>query len=344
MIAPAAIRVREYEPTDDDAARELEARCPQGKAFRIVFARSSFHRRTAGFGEARLIGAWQEGRLIAIGGGAIKPVRWEGRETSALLLYDFRVDPAYRREGVARHLTDTLIDWARSRAEIGYAYAVGDNRSIQSMAREWIGADTAPAFELLAYPTHRRVKTAAITEIAARDVRDRHLDALGARPLECRSGEALVSSQRLASWSLPAIEPGGCSVWSTRDVFEEVLIGLPFALRAASWALGGQSARLLGLPHVPRLGERLRSWMLFDLYARDGTAARQLVAAAARRAREQAIDYCHVVLPPSSPLVEALRRDVPTPFAPVLPFTIMARTIAGRPLALPGPAIDPRDI
>lgn len=344
MTFQSAIRVRDYEPADDRDALELESRCPQGQAFRIVFARSSFHRRTAGFGEARLIGAWREGGLIAIGAGAIKPVRWEDRETSALLLYDFRVDPAYRREGVARQLTETLIDWAKSRAEIGYAYAVGDNRSIQSMAREWIGADTAPAFELLAYPTHRRVKTMALEEIAAREVRERHLRSLGPRPLECGSDGAIGSSQRLASWSLPGVEPGGCSVWTTRDVFEEVLIGLPFALRAASWALGGATARRLGLPHVPRLGEHLRSWMLFDLFSRDGAAARQLVAAVARRARERAIDYCHVVLPPGSPLVEALWRDVPKPFAPVLPFTIMARTIAGRPLALPAPAIDPRDI
>lgn len=84
--------------------------------------------------------------------------------------------------------------------------------------------------------------------------------------------------------------------------------------------------------------------MLFDLYTRDEAVARRLVAAVAQRAREQAIDYCHVILQPGSPVVQALRRDVPKPFAPVLPFTIMARTIAGRPLALRAPAIDPRDI
>lgn len=344
MTTQSAIRIRDYEPADDRDALDLERRCPQGRAFRIVFSRSSFHRRTAGFDEARLVGAWHGDRLIAIGGGAIKPVRWDGRETKGLLLYDFRVDPAYRREGVARHLTETLIDWAKPRAEIGYAFAVGDNRAIQAMAQQWIGADTAPAFDLLIYPTHRRARTAALCEIAADEVRERHLRSLGPRQLECESDGALISPQRLASWCLPGIEPGGCSVWTTRGVFEEVLTGLPFALRAASWALGGAAARRLGLPHVPRLGERLRSWMLFDLYSRDDAAARQLVAAVARRAREQAIDYCHVVLPPGTSLVEALRRDVPKLFAPVLPFTIMARTIAGRPLTLPATAIDPRDI
>ena len=344
MTASPEIRVRELEHSDDCEALELERRCPQGEAFRIVFARDSFQRRTAGFGEARLVGAWHADRLIAIGGGAIKTVRWDGRETKALLLYDFRVDPACRREGVARHLADTLIDWARPRAEIGYAFAVGDNRAIQAMARQWIGADTAPAFDLVTYPTHRRATTVGLREIVADEVRNRHLKSFGPRSLECQSDGALASPQCIGSWCLAGTEPGGCSAWTNRGVFEEVLTGLPFALHVASWALGGDTARRFGLPHVPRLGERLSSWMLFDLYARDESVARRLVAAVAQLAREQAIDYCHVILQPGSPVVQALRRDVPKPFAPVLPFTIMARTIAGRPLALRAPAIDPRDI
>lgn len=344
MTGQAAIRLREFEPGDDRAALELEQRCPQGQAFQIAFARDSFARRTAGFAQARLIGAWQGVRLIAIGGGAIKDLRWQGGQTKGLMLYDFRVDPQFRREGVARMLSDDLIEWARPHAEIGYAFAMGDNRAIQEMARQWIGADTAPGFDLLAYPTHRRAGGDRLADISPQDNHARYLKTQTGVPLECDTDAALASQQVVGAWGLGQPSAGGCCAWTTRGVLEEVVLGLPPTLRAASWLLGGEMARRLRLPHVPRIGERLRSWMLFDGHAADALSARQLYAAVAQRARAAGIDHCHVVLAPGSPLLAALQRDLPRGFAPVIPFTIMARTLDGKPLALPAPVIDPRDI
>lgn len=345
MSGGAGLSIRAVESADDDEALALERRCPQGHSFRIVFARDSFRRRTESFAEARLVGAWRDGRLLAVGGGAIKDVRWEGRATRMLMLYDFRVEPAMRREGLARILTETLIDWARTRAEIGIAYSLGDNRAIQAMAREAFGADTAPAFDLLAYPTSgRRGRAIDLVDAQAVDVREAYLLSRGSTTLVCDADEALRSQQRVGSWRLDGETGAACSAWSTAGILEEVVVGLPPALRLASRFFGGPVARKLGWPHVPRLGETLRSWLVFDAHAGDEQAARRLVASVAARGRDRAVDHCHVVLPPGSPLVAALHRDVPKSFAPVLPFSIMARTVDGKPLRLTGPVIDPRDI
>ena len=344
MTDEPRLTVREVGPADDAAALALEQRCPQGRAFRIVFARDTFRRRTETFGHALLLGAWRGNRLVAVGGGAIKEVRWEGRETRSLMLYDFRVDPEFRRTGVGRLLTETLIDWARTHAEIAIAFSMGDNRAIQAMAREWIGADTAPAFELLAYPSHSRRTANALIDADARDIRAHHLAARDDPSLLLHANGGLTSPQRLASWLLAEDGRAGCSVWSTAGILEEVVVRLPPALRAASWLLGGAAARNLRLPHVPRLGETLRSWLLFDSFARDEAAMRSLVAGAAARASAAGINHCHVVLPPNAPWREVLWRDVPKAFAPVLPFSIMARTLDGKPLQLRNPVIDPRDI
>lgn len=344
MSAGSSFAIREITAADDAAALELERRCPQGGAFRIVFARESFRRRTEGFTEARLLGAWQGGRLVAVGGGALKDLRWESRETRGLMLYDFRVAPEYRRSGIGRQLAQTLIDWGRPRAEIGYAFALGDNRAIQAMAREWLDTATAPAFDLLAYPARRRRgRSDGLIEANPADVRSRHLAARGAADLLCQADEALASRQRIGSWALRG-DGASCSAWSSAGVLEEVVVGLPFALRGASWFLGGHLARHLGLPHVPRLGETLKSWLLFDAQARDDSALRELIAAVAARAAQAGANHCHVVLPPGSPCRDALWRGVPRAFAPVLPFSIMARTLSGKPLRLSAPVIDPRDI
>lgn len=344
MSAGSPFAIREIAAADDAAALDLERRCPQGGAFKIVFARDSFLRRTESFADARLLGAWQGGNLVAVGGGAIKNVRWEGRETRGLMLYDFRVEPALRRSGIGRQLALTLIDWARPRAEIGYAFALGDNRAIQAMAREWLDTETAAAFDLLAYPArwHRNWSDTPI-EADPADVRNRYLRANGPADLQCDAGEALLSPQRVGSWALRG-DGASCSTWSSAGVLEETVVGLPPVLRGAGWLLGGPLARRLRLPHVPRLGETLRSWLLFDVHADDDNALRALVAGVAAQAAGAGIDHCHVTLPPGSPLRAALWRDVPRAFAPVLSFSIMARTLAGKPLRLSAPLIDPRDI
>ncbi len=345
MTLLPSMQVRDLAHADDREALELEQRCPQGGTFQITFARKSFLLRTQAFEHSRLLGAWVGRRLIAVGGGAIKKVRWNGKSTNGLMLYDFRVDPEWRRSGVGRLLTETLIEWAKPHAEIGFAYAMGDNRAIQAMAREWIDADVAPAFDLFVYPTNRpRSVKQSLMAASVADVRAQYLRHRGETEFLCDLGASSQSGQLIGSWQLEDPSSGGCSAWTTAGVFEEVVTRLPRALRLASWPLGGGLARSMALPHVPRLGETLRSWLVFDGYAKDDISARSLFAAVASKAREAEVDHCHLLLQPGSLLAEALHRDVSRTFSPVIPFTIMARLLEGGPLKLNAPIIDPSDV
>lgn len=239
----ARIRFSDFTDADDKAALALERRCPQGTAFRIAFQRDRFVTRTEMFSTARLICAWDADRLVGIGGGAIKDVTWEGLPTRALMLYDFRIDPDNRREGIARSLALELIEWARPLAEIGYAYALGDNRAIREMARQWIGADAAPAFSLLAHPTNRPApKDAYISDADPLAVREFYVRTRGETTLECAPGSALTGRQVVGSWQLGDGATAGCTAWTTRGVLEEVVIGLPSAIRAAGQVLRNRQA------------------------------------------------------------------------------------------------------
>lgn len=341
----AGIHFRDFAAADDNAALALERRCPQGQAFRIAFRRDRFAARTEAFSTARLICAWDAGRLAGVGGGAIKDVIWEGRQTRALMLYDFRIDPDYRREGIARSLALMLIDWARPLAEIGYAYALGDNRAIREMARQWIGAGAAPAISLLAHPTHRPAPTdVCIIDADPLEVRNRYVRTRGEAAFACPPDPALTGRQVAGSWQLAGGKAGGCTAWSTRGLLEEVVIGLPPTIRAAGRVLRTPLLRHLPLPHVPAIGEALRSWLVIDAHAPDPEAARTMLRAVAAKARTSGIDYCHVLAVPGTPWLDAVRRSLPRLFAPAIPFTILARTLDGRPLQLAAPIVDPRDL
>lgn len=162
--------------------------------------------------------------------------------------------------------------------------------------------------------------------------------------LECPAGAALNGLQLAGCWALADGDAAGCTAWTTRGMLEEVVVGLPPAMRAASWLLTRAVSRRFTIPHVPAVGETLRSWILVDSWARNDRAALTLFAAVAERARTEGIDYCHLLVSPAAPWLGSVRASLPNLFAPLIPFTIMARTLAGRPLQLAAPLVDPRDI
>lgn len=338
--------LRDYLPQDNSAALALEARCEQGSKFSLSFWRPYFHRRAEGFAEWRMLTAWKGDELVAIGGGAIKPVNWSGKQVNALYLFDFRVDPGERRSGIARTLALALEEWAQPRAEIGYAYAVGDNEAIAKMAERWLGAASSPACAYLAYPTYKaETQPGGIEAAAPLENHARYVERMGDFGLYGNPTEAFCSDALIGSWRCSRSGEAGCSVWSNADILSEVVAGLPLSLRIAGSVLGSPLLKRFALPHVPRIGERLRSWYLFDFHADNFESARQLIDSIAVRARFAGIDYCYIIHSRrQQDMIAQLRRSFPAAFAPIIPFSVLAKTLARAPLPIDTPYIDIRDM
>jgi hypothetical protein len=64
----------------------------------------------------------------------------------------------------------------------------------------------------------------------------------------------------------------------------------------------------------------------------------------AAEAKAQGIDYCYVIHHPGAAWASALRRTFPTPLAPIIPYSIVARQISGVAVSVPSPYIDIRDV
>jgi hypothetical protein len=137
----------------------------------------------------------------------------------------------------------------------------------------------------------------------------------------------------------------GCSAWDNREILSEVVERLPLGLRATSAVLRSWPFRLPARPHLPRPGERLRSWYLFDFFATDPRLARDLMRQIASTARGRGIDYCYLPHQPEDRWLRAVRADIPRPFASTVPYRLQIWGRPGAPVPkLERPYVDIRDL
>jgi hypothetical protein len=96
---------------------------------------------------------------------------------------------------------------------------------------------------------------------------------------------------------------------------------------------------------VPRRGEAIRSWYIFDLYADGAAGARKLIAGISSEARAHGIEYLYLIHHGGESWIEALRADVPKLFSPLVPYSVVGG--AGdktTPLPIARPYVDVRDV
>lgn len=337
------LRIREYEPADDDAALDLERLSAQKTGgLRLSFRRPTFRRRAETYEGARILTAWRRERLAGVIAAAVKDVELHGRPARAGFLFDLRVHPEDRGRGVARRLADEALAGLAARADLTYAYAAHTNGASHHLGALF-GFGAEGSFRTMPVPTHRdlaprhEVRRCSAEELAV--LRGRCSAASDLEPAAVRTGEPGY----VRSW---AVRSGtglaGCSAWTHEDVLAEVVEDLPWWLRLAGGVLGGlPSARPFP---VPRPGVPLRSWTCFDLFATDPALAVDLVRQVARDAAAQGVDWCHVVCAAADPWTRAVRRDLwPIP-TPRVEYRLLARRTDGQPLHLRAFRPDVRDL
>ena len=124
----------------------------------------------------------------------------------------------------------------------------------------------------------------------------------------------------------------GCSAWDNREILGEVVMGLPRRLRLLGGMLRMPPLRWARLPHVPRRGEALRSWYLYDAHATRPDLGVALIRHVAAAARKQGIDYLYLTHTAGQGWVEAVRADYPRAFAPVIRYVMVGGWSRPEPL------------
>ncbi|MCX5731705.1 MAG: hypothetical protein NTY18_10215, partial [Deltaproteobacteria bacterium] len=245
--------------------------------------------------------------------------------------------------GLGRRLFERAAGWGMERADLAYTYNVAGNQAARALASS-LGTEAA-GYAYLVYPAYRRLASerpvfpATLAEVHAEMLRVEGPFDLYCDPfLEARMGG------HVASWICESgPSRAGCSAWSNRGILGEVVEALPLPLALLGGALRAPGLRRLRVPRVPRAGEELRSWYLFDFFSTDAQAARDLLRTVAAEAMERGVDWLHVPLASGDERLGALRADVPRMFSTIVPYRMIVHEpdAAGPPIRRP--YLDVRD-
>lgn len=116
--------VRRARESDNQALIELDRRCTMGEETRLAFDRSpDFFARSKAYERHQLFVAEAEHTLVGVGGVALKPLRVAGESLKAAYFYDLRVDPGFRRLGVASAIGDALRELVKQK-EVDFTYSL----------------------------------------------------------------------------------------------------------------------------------------------------------------------------------------------------------------------------
>lgn len=342
---PCGFRLEEYGPEMSDEAVALESLCTQGGSFRLAFRRTAFHRRAENFRQHRIIVAREHGRLVGVIAAAIKDVELAGRCTRAAFLFDLRVHPSLRRRGIARSLVSEATSWSFSRAEIAYTYCVFDNRILPPLARIFGGQEAAGYAYLVIPAVCAGEPDGGALDASFAEVHETMREVVGPFDFYANPTAAMARGAHAGSWMLRRNgSVAGCSAWSNREILAEVVRSVPIPLRVFG-ALQRSIPRLArAAPLVPRRGQELRSWYLFDFFASDEESAMGLVRTMAGAARREGIDYLYLPHPPGDVRAAGIRERLPRLFSPVIPYRMLARMRDGRVPRIRRLYVDVRDL
>jgi ribosomal protein S18 acetylase RimI-like enzyme len=295
------LRITPYAREDDGDALLLEEQCFQGSSIQLKFRRPSFQARSEIYDCSKIYCAKIGERLIGIIAGAMKNVRLHGENIKALYAYDLRVHPEFRKKGIGKKLSWALVDDLGKDADCLYTLVNGENEKALGLVCGSFEPKLVYHLTYVIFPVYKRLKDARPG--LARSALEIHESYLRHNP----GIEFLPSfeEKRLKGYvaSLSSEESdSGCSIWTNENLLAEQVVRISFSFRL----LRGISAILrpfLKMPSIPRKNEIIRSWFLFDLYAKDKKSLQALMASVNNLALDKGRTYIYLLLAANDPLL-----------------------------------------
>jgi len=317
--------IRDYIPSDNSAALQLEERCPQGNELQVSFHRRSFHQRSEMYRDYAILVGFYDDKLVAIVAGAVKEILVNGKKKRAGYFYDLRVDPEYRglKLGITTKMCSQIIERISSKSDLIYSLVAAQNiRALKLIKRDYEPRVMIP-FKYLVNPVYkkRRVR-GTVAEASLEETHEVYLkynpDLDFACSLDRERLMGYVKSFRLESSSGEA----GCSVWSNKDILGERIERIPKKYLRLQQVLKLISP-IMKTPHIPRPGEILDSWYVFDFYASTPASARELFLQTNNAALGYGRKYLYLPIQEDQDFFPVMKRCC-WKFSPVIDYFILA--------------------
>lgn len=288
------VLIEDYSEEYREAATQLESLCVQGNKIKISFYREDFAARSCSYEEYSIICGFDKEKLIALGAGALKDVKIRDKHAKAGYIYDLRTHPSQRKKGIATEIITTLESKMED-ADFFYTFVISDNEAALKVFKK-LGYINLNQFNLLLIPTFkiRKINIHA-NEISLDDTKKKvkekysNLDFF-CEPLNLHSSPGYISSYEITDKAF-------CSIWSNEKIMREKVIDAPTPLKIMG-KLFDFASYFFAVPYVPKEGESVRSWILFNFYAENDQSATELFFNINNLALKNKVDY--VIFPMQS--------------------------------------------
>ena len=338
------IEICTYTNDMSDSACEMDRLCLQGEEIRMSFLRPYFHARAECYDEYKITVAREAGRVVSTMAVAMKKVSISGTQCQAGFIFDLRTHPDYRKRRLAFDvIRESLEDAERSGAELLYSYSMKENRlTWEKICGKF---DWAPfgGYSYIVWPVYRlhgRVSGAG-SKISAEEAHASMLSSSGPFDLYSSPFEGGRLKGYVSSW---AVKGGACSAWSNDQILKEVIDSIPKKYEIAKNVLDRWPLKYLKHPYLPKRGDALKSWYLFDFHADTPKAAKELMKVVNNQAFNAGVQYCYLIHTSRFKWVEAIRGLQPRFFSTAIDYLLMARPVTVEIGRFNNPYVDIRDI
>lgn len=310
--------IREATPSDNDALLRLEAASPQGTGISILIDRADYFYRSRMYDQARVLLATENDRIVGIMAYAIKDVLLDGSPDRVAYFYDLRGDAEYRRSmkrGLLRLWHSVHDEVKAAGAAFVYGHVKCDNYDSLNVVTR-LGAKEAASFDILTLPSLRGRAMAMDSHLDSLEAEVTRIDhAVGDRSLKpVRFSAAYVRGAELGYLKgIYRLEKGSSSAqvsaWDLSAIYRGHVTRMPGSLRALG-ALLNPLARVLPVPRIPAVGQRVAYLQLFDplcVGPRGHALLKPLVAQLRRNAHAQGMDILTLFMYRDDPLARLPR-------------------------------------
>ncbi len=264
--------IREAVREDNEELLRLEAKSPQGTGVAIVIDRDDYFYRSALHDNGKVMIAEEEGKIVGVMAYALKDVLIGGEEERVAYFYDLRGEATYRRSmkrGLFRLWKAVEAEIESGGAAFIYGHVKADNHASLTVATK-MGAKIAASFSVLSISTlpgeveglgpHLDRLEEEVSRLE-RMVGERSLRPISLREPYLRGAElgylnGIYRLEEDASFAQ-------VSAWDLSRIYRGRVVRMPITLRLLGLLLN-PAARVLPLPRIPKVGERIAYLQLFD--------------------------------------------------------------------------------
>ena len=295
--------IRHARPEDNEQLLAIEHHSPQGRALKLLSERKNYFVRADRFSEHILMVAEDEnsGNILGIMGVGIVKVMLGGKAVNAGLVFDWRSN-SQAASGLTRHMMrlwqGVFAEAKAHRLDFMFGYIKEDNvRSLGIILRS--GPTVAEDRDFLTIPVHRAFARHLDENQPTVEHQIDAVESLAGLHTACRGRDLLPLAenpelmQHLHDAYLRArisVRGSSVKIWDSTADYTHRVVSTPWYYQATRPVFKAVS-HVLPLPHVPRPGEEIREWFLYDFLIEQPEDLPVLLEKARRLATESRVDY-----------------------------------------------------